>query len=496
MKAERNDPCPCGSGKKYKKCCLDREQRPSNPHEFLWMQIDGAYNSLIPKLLEFIDQVYGKVAILEAWDEYFLWPEDENEDGVNGGDGENEFDPDSPELQTFMPFFFHNWVPEVEGTDLNPDAPEMPPAVALLEAHPHELSPIEKKCIIASVAEPFSFYEILEVDPGQGFKLQCILSVREFQVFERMGSQGSAPGQILYARVMDVDGFVTLNGCSTVRIPSIHKLMLIDLRRSLQKVQREVTPELLHEFDLEIREVYLDLRESILHPKPPVMTNTEGDLLVPQTLIYDIESAQEIFEALHPLCFQAAREELLEQAEMGPDGAVLSIEFPWLRKEKGKGMTDPCTVLARITIEEQVLRVYVNSQERAKKFKAELKKRLKRELKPKATLIEPIEAAIEKARKSPAAAPDLAQAELQARPEVQALLAKTMQAHWDGWVSVKLPALGNQTPIQAAKTAVGREKLEALLADFERSTVDSPMPGVTLGTFAEIRKKLGLREGR
>ena len=25
----RNDPCPCGSGKKYKKCCLDKEQQPS-----------------------------------------------------------------------------------------------------------------------------------------------------------------------------------------------------------------------------------------------------------------------------------------------------------------------------------------------------------------------------------------------------------------------------------------------------------------------------------
>ena len=24
-KVGRNDPCPCGSGKKYKKCCLERE---------------------------------------------------------------------------------------------------------------------------------------------------------------------------------------------------------------------------------------------------------------------------------------------------------------------------------------------------------------------------------------------------------------------------------------------------------------------------------------
>src|SRR5207249_234995 len=26
MKVGRNDPCPCGSGKKYKKCCLEKDQ--------------------------------------------------------------------------------------------------------------------------------------------------------------------------------------------------------------------------------------------------------------------------------------------------------------------------------------------------------------------------------------------------------------------------------------------------------------------------------------
>ncbi len=26
VKTERNSPCPCGSGKKYKKCCLKKEQ--------------------------------------------------------------------------------------------------------------------------------------------------------------------------------------------------------------------------------------------------------------------------------------------------------------------------------------------------------------------------------------------------------------------------------------------------------------------------------------
>jgi DNA-binding SARP family transcriptional activator len=29
----RNDPCPCGSGKKYKKCCLDKDKEAETPSE-------------------------------------------------------------------------------------------------------------------------------------------------------------------------------------------------------------------------------------------------------------------------------------------------------------------------------------------------------------------------------------------------------------------------------------------------------------------------------
>lgn len=30
-KVGRNDPCPCGSGKKYKSCCLQKEQQKRHP---------------------------------------------------------------------------------------------------------------------------------------------------------------------------------------------------------------------------------------------------------------------------------------------------------------------------------------------------------------------------------------------------------------------------------------------------------------------------------
>jgi len=31
LKVGRNDPCPCGSGRKYKKCCIDKELTPQRP---------------------------------------------------------------------------------------------------------------------------------------------------------------------------------------------------------------------------------------------------------------------------------------------------------------------------------------------------------------------------------------------------------------------------------------------------------------------------------
>ena len=35
MKIGRNDPCPCGSGKKYKKCCLSKNSCMLNEKSFL-----------------------------------------------------------------------------------------------------------------------------------------------------------------------------------------------------------------------------------------------------------------------------------------------------------------------------------------------------------------------------------------------------------------------------------------------------------------------------
>lgn len=39
-KIKRNDPCPCGSGKKFKRCCLDNQ---SSDQSISWADDDGIH---------------------------------------------------------------------------------------------------------------------------------------------------------------------------------------------------------------------------------------------------------------------------------------------------------------------------------------------------------------------------------------------------------------------------------------------------------------------
>ena len=75
-------------------------------------------------------------------------------------------------------------------------------------------------------------------------------------------------------------------------------------------------------------------------------------------------------------------------------------------------------------------------------------------------------------------------------PEIQALEAELMQRHWDAWIDTKVPALGNRTPRQAAKTAKGRERLEALLSDFARAA--EQRSSTFQPDLADLRRRLGL----
>ena len=60
-KISRNAPCPCGSGKKYKKCCLDKDQAASRHKDHIpgsagyFMHEIDALDNLSNQILDLID---------------------------------------------------------------------------------------------------------------------------------------------------------------------------------------------------------------------------------------------------------------------------------------------------------------------------------------------------------------------------------------------------------------------------------------------------------
>jgi hypothetical protein len=79
---------------------------------------------------------------------------------------------------------------------------------------------------------------------------------------------------------------------------------------------------------------------------------------------------------------------------------------------------------------------------------------------------------------------------LQNNPEIQEHLQKMATQHWQAWLDTPLPVLNNKTPREAAKSISGKERLEALLWQFEQQSA-TPQPFSP--DVDALRETLGLK---
>jgi hypothetical protein len=478
MEIGRNGSCHCGSGKKYKKCCLTEKQ--PNQAEFKKQRWHNIHVDLIKKILNHVSKAYGPEAIHEAYNEFHLY------------DIETGFDPDSTELPIFMPWFFYEWYPDVENV-LTDGAPDMPPAQSLAETG-SGVNDDEIAYLLECCKTGFSFFEILEVIPDKALKLKNILTEEYHTVLERKATQGVQPGDIFFGKVMEIDELEFLEACAPTVIPPQFKVEIIKFRKHMGKKNKVINHELLHEWAIEVLEVYRFICDKINNPPDRILVNTDGHLLVPHKLVFEIDDPNKAFEALHPLCINHTKEELLDYAKRDRQGKVKSVDFSWLKSGNKKHKTWDNTILGNIDIKITKMVVEVNSAERAKKFQSELKKKMPSGWKLKSTLIERIESKTKnsKTAKSQSLKLEKEQAQLMANPEIKNHMEKMMKAHWDNWMIEPIPALGGAKPVDAVKSKDGREALEALLTQFERNAARNPMVGQSVQTIKDIRSKLGL----
>lgn len=480
----RNERCPCGSGKKYKRC-HGLEQAPVG--DLLWRQIRGTRDSLVNQLLEHSVKTFGREKIYEAWEDWCFGEE-------------SPFDPESPEIVMFLPWFLYEWIPEdaLDLDALDDESKDYPIAWSFKKKRVGYLSPIERQYLEQADKEAFSFFEILEIRPGEGFKLRDILTDRQFQVSERMGSQNVEVGSFLFGKVVQIDRIAVLDACSDIMFPMDWKITVLQLKQGLKKESGgPLTVDDLVDYDPDIRSLYREMRERAVNPKPPQLTNTDGEPLSFHKLIFDLDAPEAVFEKLHVMTFSETKETLLEGAERDSSGKLINIEFPWLKRGNRANKGASNTVLAHLTIEQGKLTVDVNSAERAQKAKKKVEQLAGSLVRYKTTLIEPLEAKLKESRARSSATVMIQkseeQAELMKDPEIRAKIQEMTRKHLESWGDQKIPALGNRTPKQAVKTPEGREMVETLLKDFERSAAVRDDDGFELGVIQGLWGRLGLK---
>ena len=187
VKIGRNAPCPCGSGKKYKKCCMKNDQAAANPPISHHQKCLEVLNSLQGRIMRFVEK--SKLdRELEAASLYYLaWI---NPDGP--------YQMDENETMPFLEWFIHDYeIPDEEKTIVQ----------IFMDSNPR--LPAEEMQVLESLQGSFiSVYQITGVDQGNGFSVQDLFSDSTYQVSDETLSHKAKPGNLLVTRLTDVMGEV------------------------------------------------------------------------------------------------------------------------------------------------------------------------------------------------------------------------------------------------------------------------------------------------
>jgi hypothetical protein len=462
-KIGRNEACMCGSGRKYKQCCLNKEN--GRLLDFSWRQLRQTEGEvfdehLVPYLFKEIDKDVVNEALLDALDGEKL-PEE-----MDFGDFFNLF---------FIPWILFNW--PGEGQTL---------AERYQKRYEARLSPLQKRFIQEMLTTYYSFYVITAVSSGESLTVKDVLLETEHIVKERQGSQTMQPGDLVYSRILTLNEQSIFVGMMPWKIPARTIFALNDFRRWVVENFGEPTPTLLREeLCRDTIDCFVELMAESFNPSFPQLSNTDGDPFVPNKLYYTTDlDIERLLEKLLPLTEGVeTKESLLAEAKYNKQKAITAIQMPWLKKMPRK---KEMVLLGEICLKPGTLTIETNSIQRSHRIQKLLKKLLGEEITFTRQVIQNIKKALSKKAISSSKGSSLPPEEIP--EEVQQ---KIIKAHWDKWFKTKIPALDNQTPVAASKSASGRKLLETLLLFYENSSAQHP-ENIMNADISFLREKLKL----
>jgi hypothetical protein len=448
MTVGRNDLCPCGSGKKFKRCCLGRDGAAARP--FTETDRDSALAALARFAERGEFEADRETAALAFWADRL--------------DGHR---PDEvPAAQKESDYAFTMWF----GLDY-PLARGGTVADGFMAREGGRLLPGEREYLRRMQPTSLRLYEVVEVRPDEGLTLlDCWTDERRW-VRERLGTRQLVRWDVLATRLMPgADGDPVIDGATHLYPAADKEEVLKALRRAHRAFRRRFPGADLAAFFKHAGPVFHHLWLDLVALRPlPRLVTAEGDPVLLARAVFDVADREGLRAALagHPE---------LDEDEEG--------RYAWRAPEDVNGFRRS---LGTFVLEGDRLAFEAMSLARAERGRRLLEGVAGDAVRYRATRCQDIRQALSETPAPREPRPP------EIPPEVEAQLAfEFYDRHYRTWPDTPVPALGNRTPREAARLDAIRPRLVALLKDFEARAERQRREGRPAYDFAWLWGELGL----
>ena len=432
----RNEPCPCGSGKKYKRCHLPIDEAAANP-QLAKHPLHDLDNELSIRIIAFGVERFD-FDVKEKLDEMFQ--------------------PDESMAQIAIA-----WLAYCEPFD------GRPLSEWFLEEEARHLRPLERRWIEAQARAWLSVWDVVDVEPGRGLHLADLITGERRFVYEIAGSNDARPRAALLARVVDFEDDSLFCGMYPLSLVPEDGAAVVRSFRKLFQLRKKVSPATLRRLDAfgDLLDLWEEaIENAYARAEGRQLANTDGDPFILTTDTYRFKPADRA-EVMR-------RIGLMEWASVH-EGDESQFFFDRPDRE--------VTLIATVVVGGKRLEIETNSVRRADEMRGRLEVALG-ELASFHTRVheDPLSSSRSPSEESDPEPPD---------PEVQARLVEYKNQYYDRWLDDSIPALKGKTPRQVAQGRGSKERLINLLKSIEHgeSTLD-PAERFDVGRLYEA---LGLR---
>lgn len=417
MQVGRNEPCPCGSGVKFKKCCANKPPVGYSRAE---------RTSARTKLLDYVADHLGREDDA-ALDEFWHGLGDLNDDAL---DADPRFSAVSDQISDDWAVYDR----ELEGGDTMVDR---------FLAAKTSLTAGERNYLGIMKASTLRLYEVEDLTPGDSLTLRDLIEGDRVTVQEKSASRSLHRFDWIATRVVSsgATGRPELEGLMHV-VRMGGEAFRDFLRESRQEFLEEHSSSDLSRF---YKSVVPDVHElwvrSILEPAMPQLANTDDEELVLTRVQFDVLDRAALISALDTSALTRTQGDSWRWAGKSSKGASVSLGL--------------------ITLTSGALQLEANSVARGARGRELIEQLAGMAVKHRGTTHEDMQVLLRDAmtagRVEPA--PDTGIA-----PEVQDAIVLDMSSrHYREWLDLPVPALNDLTPRAASKNPTMRPRLIELL---------------------------------